>query len=327
MKPSTMHRIVRPLLRVCGGMLLVAQVAGQTVLPTPDGVGKAAVVVLGTVQDAGSPHIGCRKACCERLHREPDPSRKVVCLGIIDPLAQKKYLVEATPDLPQQLRWLGRQDWESEHDTPDAIFLTHGHIGHYSGLMYLGKEALGASSVPVHVMPRMRQFLTENGPWSQLVRDSRITLRPMEADRPVELSERLSVVPFLVPHRDEYSETVGFRIVGPKRTILFIPDIDKWNRWEISLEEALAEVDLALVDATFFDGSELPHRDMSEIPHPFVVETMQYLADLPLSERQKVVFLHLNHTNPLLNRNSPAYRTVSDAGFRIAQLFDRYELE
>ncbi|MEY3051422.1 MAG: hypothetical protein RLY31_1207 [Bacteroidota bacterium] len=312
---------------MAGVLLLAGTAAAQPTAWPAYGAAKAAVVVLGTVQDAGSPHIGCRKACCEQLRQTPDPSRKVVCLGITDPVERKKYLVEATPDLPQQLRWLGRLEWESEQDVPDAIFLTHAHIGHYSGLMYLGKEALGADAVPVHVMPRMQRFLTDNGPWSQLVADGRIALRPMEADEAVVLSDRLSVVPFQVPHRDEYSETVGFRIIGPERTILFIPDIDKWSRWGLSLPEVLAEVDLALVDATFFDGTELPHRDMSEIPHPFVVETMASLAELPLATRQKVVFLHLNHTNPLLNRDSPAYRQVTDAGFRVAQLFDRYELE
>eukprot|EP00957_Ditylum_brightwellii_P156501 11911053-Ditylum_brightwellii.AAC.1 len=64
--------------------------------------------------------------------------------------------------------------------TPDGIFLTHAHIGHYTGLMYLGREALGAVDVPVYAMPRMRSFLKNNGPWSQLVSLGNINIQNLE---------------------------------------------------------------------------------------------------------------------------------------------------
>ncbi|HEY6565485.1 MAG TPA: MBL fold metallo-hydrolase, partial [Pirellulaceae bacterium] len=181
-----------------------------------------------------------------------------------------------------------------------------------------GREALGAHEVPVHVMPRMRQFLTANGPWEQLVALRNMVLNPLEADTPFELNDRLRITPRIVPHRDEYSETVGFLIQGPQRRVLFIPDINKWELWNVPLEEALAEVDVAYLDATFFDGEELPGRDLSEIPHPFVVETMRRLAELPASERSKVRFIHLNHTNPALRGDSAATRQIREAGFQIA---------
>ena len=200
----------------------------------------------------------------------------------------------------------------------DGVFLTHAHIGHYTGLMHFGHEAMGASGVPVYAMPRMREFLETNGPWSQLVSFGNISLQSLEEGAPQQLGT-VTITPFRVPHRDEYSETVGYRIKGPNKTAIFIPDIDKWSQWEQKLPELIASVDYALVDATFYADGELPGRDMSKVRHPFVVETMALLEHLPKPERQKVWFIHMNHTNPLLHPESPESRHVRSQGFHIAE--------
>ena len=281
--------------------------------------------VLGTVQDGGAPHLGCQRPCCRNLFLRPALDLKVVALGIVDHPNERTILFEATPDFVSQTAELQR--WSGlKRLVPDAIFLTHAHMGHYTGLMHLGREALGAKGVPVYAMPRMRQFLTENGPWSQLVELENIVLNPLAADAPVAVSPAVRVTPILVPHRDEFSETVGYRIEGPNRSVLFIPDINKWEQWDRDLIEVLASVDRAYLDATFYDAAEVGHRDMSEIPHPFMVETMTRLAHLPLSEREKVHFIHLNHTNPCLDKTSPAFREVREQGFQVAQVGDVYEL-
>ena len=281
--------------------------------------------VLGTVQDGGSPHIGCDRICCRNLFLRPATDRQVVSLGLIDADNGKSFLFEATPDLPTQWHHLqklagGKMKW------PDGIFLTHAHMGHYSGLMHLGREALGSQGVPVYAMPRMMQFLQENGPWSQLVELKNITLMPLQNEQRVQASNALEIVPIEVPHRDEFSETVGYRIVGPSRSVLFIPDINKWDQWERRLEDELSQVDRAYLDATFYDVAEVGYRDMAEIPHPFMIETMDLLQDLPQKERSKVHFIHMNHTNPCLDGASAAYREVRERGFNIARLGDSFSL-
>lgn len=281
--------------------------------------------VLGTVQDGGSPHIGCTRACCAGLFQNPDPSRKVVSLGLIDHTEGRTYLFEAGPDFPEQLQLL-QQKAGSGRATPSGVFLTHAHMGHYSGLMYLGREALNADSVAVYAMPGMLRFLRENGPWSQLVSLGNIFLNPLDDQQPVRLTPRLEVVPFTVPHRDEFSETVGFEIRGPGKTALFIPDIDKWERWQTDISERIRQVDLAFVDATFFDGAEIGYRDMSEIPHPFVAESLALFDRLPDEERAKIHFIHLNHTNPLLDPESEGSRLVREKGYRIARFGAHFEL-
>lgn len=276
------------------------------------------LIVLGTVQDGGSPHPGCKKDCCRERFHNPDPTRKVVSLGIIDHKHQKTYLIEATPDFPEQIQLLIQEAGHQASVVPDGVFVTHAHIGHYTGLMYLGREALNAKDVPVYAMPRMKYFLEVNGPWSQLASAGNIALVELHADVGVQLTPSLRITPFTVPHRDEFSETVGFRIDGPDKSVLFIPDIDKWEKWERSIIEEIEKVDYAFVDGTFYDAAEINYRNIAEIPHPFIIESMTILDNLPDTEKQKIYFIHFNHTNPVLDLESARAKEVIAAGYRIA---------
>ena len=284
------------------------------------------LIVLGTVQDAGSPHIACNKKCCETLFTNPDPTRMVVSLGIVDSENKKTWLIESTPDFPIQCKLIKKEASFSNEETPDGIFLTHAHIGHYAGLMYLGREAMGSSDVPVYAMTRMKGFLIQNGPWNQLVNIRNIQINNIEHNQQFKLSNQLSVTPFLVPHRDEYSETVGYIINGPKKKIAFIPDIDKWGKWNRDIISLVESVDMAFIDGTFYDANEINNRDISEIPHPFIVETMDLFKNLPLKEKAKVFFIHLNHTNPLLNSESEQYKKVIKNGFNVAKYMQKINL-
>jgi len=238
--------------------------------------------VIGTIQDGGSPHIGCEKKCCKFLSQEEKNQRLITSLALVDIDHDKLFLFEATPDVEKQIRSLNN-NFKKELNLK-GIFLTHAHIGHYSGLMYLGKEALGANRVDVFTMKRMFNFLKNNGPWSQLVNEKNIVLNKIIENKNIVLNNNVSVIPILVPHRDEFSETVGYYIKGRKKTVLFLPDIDKWDKWNNSLVEVLKKVDYAFIDATFYDNKEINNRDISEIPHPFVIETMSLLKDLSISE-------------------------------------------
>jgi len=285
-------------------------------------VQKTSLVVLGNVQDAGSPHITCKKECCNALFVDPDANRKVVSLGLLDTENEKTYLFEATPDISEQLKILKRKAPFNANEIPNGIFITHAHIGHYTGLMYLGKEATNAKNTLVYAMPKLKAFLEANGPWGQLVSNKNIVLEEIHHNEGVNLSPNIEVIPIRVPHRDEYSETVGYRIVGPNKSVLFIPDIDKWEKWETSIVEVVANVDYALIDATFYDAAEINNRDISEIPHPFVIETMALFKNQPEAIRNKIHFIHLNHTNPLLNPASEQSKEVLAKGFHIARIND-----
>lgn len=277
------------------------------------------VVVLGTLQDGGWPHAGCKKPCCDSLFRAGKTGGMVVSLGLCDAHNKSYYMVEAGPDWSRQVRHLQNLLPFTPAVQPSGIFLTHAHIGHYSGLMQLGKEVMNSAQVPVYAMPRMMDFINSNGPWDQLVKLNNIRLQALQADSEVTLSAALRIVPFKVPHRDEYSETVGYRIEGPSKKLLFIPDINKWEKWTRSIQAEIRAVDYALIDATFYDAGEINHRDPAEIPHPFVIESMARFDTLPLAEKKKIYFIHTNHTNPLLRESSEATKTVEEKGFHVAK--------
>jgi pyrroloquinoline quinone biosynthesis protein B len=275
------------------------------------------VLVLGIAQDGGYPQAGCRRADCQERFEGKRDRTSVASLGIVDPLTGQRWMLDASPDFPQQLHDLERVAGPPRVDAPavDGILLTHAHIGHYLGLAHLGREVLGARSVPVYAMPRMQAFLEQNGPWSQLVKLKNIEIRSLTAGAEVSLNERIRVTPLVVPHRDEFSETVGYIVRGPSRSILWLPDIDKWEKWETSIESVVEDVDVAYLDATFYSASELPGRDLKEIPHPTVEETMTRFAASPA--RAKIRLIHLNQSNPLL-RDAALRRSIEKQGFHLA---------
>jgi len=277
------------------------------------------IIVLGIAQDGGFPQAGCNKDCCKQAWLNDSLRRNVVCLGLVDPASGKKWMFEATPDFKYQLRELqqtGAPDTNNRSGL-SGIFITHGHIGHYTGLMNLGREVMDAEHVPVYAMPRMQKFLTENGPWSQLIKLNNIAFVHLQDDSIVHLTPSISVRPFLVPHRDEYTETVGFEIIGPHKKLIFIPDINKWQKWNTSIIDLIKKVDFAFLDGTFFKDGEIG-REMQNVPHPFVSESMELFNAMPAAEKAKINFIHFNHTNPLLHADSPERKEVIDAGFGIA---------
>lgn len=190
--------------------------------------------------------------------------------------------------------------------------------------MQLGREAMNTSSVPLYAMPRMKDFLEHNGPWSQLVSLKNIQIISIKEDIPVQLENGISVTPVLVPHRDEFSETVGYRIISGSKKILFIPDIDKWQKWKRNIVDEVKENDVLLLDGTFYKNGEIA-RDMSEIPHPFIEESMKLFSSLSEKEKSKIQFIHLNHTNPLL-RNTPERNAFLKSGFKLAHEGEMIEL-
>ncbi|OEK07207.1 pyrroloquinoline quinone biosynthesis protein PqqB [Roseivirga misakiensis] len=274
------------------------------------------LIVLGVAQDAGYPQAGQQKEW--QLIKEGKAKKAyAVSLGLIDPKTKQRWLIEATPDFKEQLQLMDQISTTDSYPY-DGIFLTHAHIGHYTGLMHLGREAMGAQSTAVYAMPKMSEFLRNNGPWSQLVVLDNINIKPLSNGNVTEIGA-FRVTPLIVPHRDEFSETVGFKIESNGKSILFIPDIDKWEKWDMDIKAVIKTVDAALLDASFFKNGEIPGRDMSEIPHPFVEESMALFENLNAQEKRKIHFIHFNHTNPLLFPNSPEHKSVLEAGFQVAR--------
>lgn len=330
--PGYARAMSMPRLAVAVLFAVVALVAGTTVseVEQDDPLGFE-VIVLGRAQDGGLPHLGCERGCCVEARRSGRVETPA-CLGIRDLQSGKLLLVEATPAIEKQVGLLHEftKTTDRGRSPVDGILLTHAHIGHYAGLIQLGREVASTPATPVWSTPRLAGFLRTNGPWSQLVDLKQIDLReiaPGSTDGTVKAVEfqplpGLVVEAIRVPHRDEFSDTVAYKFKGPNGTVLFCPDVDRWEAHEGLLDALLEGVDVAYLDATFYDGRELPGRNILEIPHPPMVRTMELLETEGVETPGRIRFIHLNHTNPALNRDD-LQAEIRDRGFPVAEVGER----
>jgi len=281
--------------------------------------------VLGTVQDGGLPHAACSCARCEAARTDPRADRRVASLALV---GTQVHLVDATPDIVEQLELLrdvrDAPTGSVDRSPVDGILLTHAHIGHYLGLAHLGFEAAHTKRMPVFASTRMGAFLRDNGPWNQLLRLNNIELRDIGPGVSLQL-DGVTITPILVPHRDEYSDTLGFRFQGPSHTVLYVPDTEPWDNWPRPIEDELVGVDVALLDGTFYSTSELPGRPVQSIGHPTIVGTMERLEPL-VALGLRVVFTHLNHSNPALDPRSDERKELERRGFAVLAEGEHIEL-
>lgn len=308
------------------GFSLALTACGETEAPIKREVCNTSLHILGNGQDAGKPQIGMHG---DSAWTDPALRALATSVAVTDTESGARYLFDATPEIKAQLYMLDLQLGGTGYRL-DGVFLTHGHMGHYLGLAQFGREAMGASALPVYAMPRMEEFLRSNAPWDQLVNLNNISLVSLENEGQVSLDGAIAVTPFIVPHRGEYTETVGYQIEGGGKTAIYLPDIDSWEEWATQgteLKDVIAATDILLLDGSFFSGDELPGRDMSEIPHPTMVHTMDLLRSISAAERKKVKFIHLNHSNPAHDKHTNAFGEIEKAGYSIAQMGEQYCLD
>jgi pyrroloquinoline quinone biosynthesis protein B len=271
-----------------------------------------AVHVLGTAQDGGFPHAGCDCPSCAGARADPKRRRRVACIGVVGASGQR-LLVDATPDFADQIADLAVAAG-ARCPGLEALVLTHAHVGHYVGLAMLGREAMSVRDLPVHCTPGMRRFLVANRPWSHLVERGEIRIETLNPGETLAF-DGVRIDAFLTPHRGEDTDTIGLEVHGPRRRLVYVSDADVFPP---SLTARIAEADVALIDGTFFDRGELPHREILEVKHPFVRESLQRFKDA----KGEVRFIHLNHTNALLSDDPPPL----PEGFGVAREGDSYVL-
>ena len=278
----------------------------------------AEVVVLGSAQDGGVPHAGCLCPNCVGARDDWRQRRLPVSIGIV--AGNAAVLVDATNAFEEQMHALWLRTPASQHHTgeryppPATVILTHAHTGHYTGLWQLDRSVLAAAGVRVLGPPLTIALLQHNEPWAQMAVDGFIKPEPVQFDRPFELLDDIQVTLFQVPHRSELStDTAGLRIVGPEKALLYLPDIDSWDEWDQDLVQMVAAVDIVLLDGCFWQA---PNR--SGVPHPPMAETMDRLQGVIDSKQGRVVFIHLNHSNPALTIGSDERRELERRGFEVA---------
>jgi pyrroloquinoline quinone biosynthesis protein B len=248
------------------------------------------VILLGTAQDGGVPQAGCACARCSAARKDPAKRQFVASLGVIDRAAQASWMIDATPDFREQLHLLHEA---APGCVLKGIWLTHAHMGHATA--------------------RVCAYLRANEPWATLARDGFIDLRAIDTDTRYALAGG-TITALDVPHRAEYSDTVAYSLRAEHGAVFYCPDIDRWEQWRHAVFDVVSAHTVSLVDGSFFTDGELA-RDMSAIPHPLVTDTVERLRGL----RDKTLFIHLNHSNPLLNQDSEQRRWLRERGCDIGE--------
>ncbi len=277
--------------------------------------------VLGTSQDAGYPQVGCKNICCQTAWDNPELKKFPSSIAIINKEDRKYWLIDITPEIKTQIQMIDKFDCSLE-----GIFITHAHIGHYMGLINLGLEVMNLKNIPVYVMPKMKEFIINNTLLNQLVENNNIKLSLISDGVDININDNFTIQAFDVPHRNELSETVGYKIIGQKKSAIYMPDIDSWDRFEKNLFKLINNNDILFLDGTFYQKSEIKTRDIKKIPHPSIVDTMDMLMDLSDEDKQKIHFIHFNHTNDAIREGSEAYNTIIDSGFSISRENQKFNL-
>ena len=264
------------------------------------------ITLLGNAQDAGRPQIGCIQKCCEDARQNPDLVRNPVSLGLH---GDKFGIVEITKNITNQLGMVNNPELSE-------IWLTHAHLGHIEGLGQLGRESLNSKNVKLRCSESVVDYVMQHPMWKKLVVRGNITFDKYFSD---------DIVPVKVPHRAKDFDTHALLFKGQNNNLLFLPDHDTWEEtlelvgydnpkeWFSSLD-----VDVVLLDGTFWNNNELKTRVQSRVPHPSVTETIDLIGDRKEKD-PRIIFVHLNHTNLLHYPDSEEYQKLTSLGWEVGE--------
>ncbi len=266
--------------------------------------------IVGSAQDGGVPQVGCSCERCNHARTNIQHARYPASLAIVNP-SGKLLLIDMTPSLPRQLDLLRDLLPARKTMLPDAVLLTHAHIGHYAGLIFFGKEVASTKKLPVYCTQQMRRFLESNKPYSYLIERDEIAITDLKCGEALTYDGTLHITPVEVPHRNEDAETLAF-IIKSERSLFYASDFDRYTE---TIDRCVRDSDISLLDGCFWSREELPGRVYDEIPHPTIMESRERLRGY----EDRVIFTHINHTNPVLNRNGLHRAQLEKQGFRIAK--------
>ena len=274
----------------------------------------AEVTLLGIAQDGGRPQPMCKKPCCANVGFDERAFPTSLGAKFDD---SSTHLFDATRNLGDQLNiW--------QENLPAHVWLTHAHFGHVDGLGLFGRETIGAKGIILHVSQKMKQLIQTTPQWAIMLEQGVFSLEVFTTGEETFFDSE-SITPLLVPHRDELSDMHAFIIRGKRKSLLYLPDHDTWEEtlslYDCKLVREWLEkfdIDTAFIDGTFWSHHELSERSQEDVPHPPVSQTIAHLGTR-LPGDPDLYFIHLNHTNPLYNSSSSAYKTVKAMGWKVGE--------
>lgn len=202
-----------------------------------------------------------------------------------------------------------------------SLSITHLHLGHVDGIGQFGKEVMGSppKSIKLIASKTVIEDLRQKSYLTPFVTDE------ISNGSKVAIGKGVSLEFIRVPHRDEEGSDMHAIIIdGETRRILFLPDHDTYQQTlEFHKTSSLREwfkklsIDVVLLDGTFYTFDEVvgTRSDYSGIPHPSIEQSLEILGRRQEADPE-VVFVHINHTNPLLD-DAEKQKKVQDLGWMV----------
>ena len=289
------------------------------------------VTILGTAQDGGIPQAGCSCERCNEAHKDLRLRKYPVSLGIIG-TDGSKHIIEVTKNLSEQLMIWSTNG--NELFIPETVSITHLHLGHVEGIGQFGKPVMASKEVDVFLSHKNKNIFDERSDIKLMIEENNIRTHAKNFNQLFEPMQGcgFSLQFISIPHRSELGDTAAIIIKANKRNILFMPDQDSWEETleyysKENIREFLKMFDIneALIDGTFWSMEELPGRNISEIPHPTIQDSLKLLGKR-MENDPRISFLHLNHSNPVNDIGSKQRKLVEENGWRVSEIGDVLKL-
>lgn len=266
------------------------------------------IEVLGSVQDGGVPHLGCECDTCEEARANPEKRKYSTSLLLKEDGSEDsvRYLIDATPDIRFQVT----------AGYLDGVFVPHSELGHVTGLLYFGQEGIDSDDINVYCSEPVENFLMRNDPFRYLIDRENIETQEFTDGDEQEIQGG-KVESREIPHAHISRNTTSYMIEGEEKKLYYLSDINEFNDDVI---DSIKEADIAVIDGTFWSRDEIDRFD--EVMHPPIKETMEETKKFDT----EIYFTHINHTNPVLNPESPERKELEENGFSVVEKGQVFEV-
>ena len=294
-------------------------------------MGRLTAIVLGSAAGGGFPQWNCRCPICQ-LAWSGDMrvrSRTQASLALSGD-GENWLLINAAPDLPQQLRTSQVLHPRSGmRGSPlKAVLLTGAEIDQVAGLLSLRER----EPFTICATAATLAALADNAMFAALAADV-VTRRALVPGETLALPGAVQAQLFTVPGKaplylegenpetaSETAANVGVEISAASARLVFIPGA-------AAVTPAMMER-IARADVVFFDGTLF--RDDEMIVGGTGTKTGRRMGHMPIDGRDgslaalegvagRRIYVHINNTNPILVDGSPERAQVERRGWEVAE--------
>jgi pyrroloquinoline quinone biosynthesis protein B len=297
------------------------------------------VVVLGAAAGGGVPQWNCGCAVClaaRTEHPELESTQASIAISADD---GHWFLINASPDLRQQLiatPHLRPEAGKLRHSPISGVILTNGEIDAIAGLLSMRE----GWPFTIYAHPKVLSILNANSIFNVL-NEKNVRRQPIEVDKtfaptlPDGSPSGIEILPFAVPGKSPWylegevhpaadhgpGDTIGLR-VDDKTTGKYFYFLAACAAVNDDLRSRLAGAPLIFFDGTVWRDDELiaaglgnkTGQGMGHIAMSGDHGAIESLAGLDIGRK---IFLHINNSNPALLRASPEREIAERAGWQI----------